>query len=81
MGHGAFLYEVGGLAPRISGFLDAPGTSRRGPGDVVGDSPVKVTDKTSRPTIRSKCRRLAVPTRHPAVMAVAATSRSCARMS
>jgi homoserine O-acetyltransferase/O-succinyltransferase len=24
MGHGAFLYEVGGLAPRVSGFLDAP---------------------------------------------------------
>lgn len=24
MGHGAFLYEVGGLAARVSGFLDAP---------------------------------------------------------
>jgi homoserine acetyltransferase len=24
MGHGAFLYEVGGLAPRVSGFLNAP---------------------------------------------------------
>ena len=32
----------------------------------------------SRSPIRSKCRVLAVPTRHPAVMAVAATSRSCA---
>jgi homoserine O-acetyltransferase len=24
MGHGAFLYEVGGLAARVSGFLGAP---------------------------------------------------------
>jgi homoserine O-acetyltransferase len=24
MGHGAFLYEVGGLAARVAGFLDAP---------------------------------------------------------
>jgi homoserine O-acetyltransferase len=24
MGHGAFLYEVGGLAPRVTGFLNAP---------------------------------------------------------
>ena len=34
---------------------------------------VKEMASTSRPTMRSKCRRLAVPTRHPAEMAVAAT--------